>query len=199
LDLGKSGLPATFSMSLAQNRALLAHSQLVLGQAPYFNENAASSPIAGNVWHSGARDWRGAKRPPQARRRRGLQHYPKEGHLSGPTPCHMVATTRSPVRGRFRAGPAALSQGGAFTGPHAVPHGRDNPLTSSRAVSGGACSIIPRRGIYRAPRRATWSRQPAHQFAGGFGRGEEAGAPESPVRPEGPDAPKSASLIMSGH
>jgi hypothetical protein len=30
---GKSGLPATFSMSLAQNRALLAHSQLVLGQA----------------------------------------------------------------------------------------------------------------------------------------------------------------------
>jgi hypothetical protein len=32
---GKSGLPAAFSMSLAQNRALLAHSQLVLGQAPY--------------------------------------------------------------------------------------------------------------------------------------------------------------------
>jgi hypothetical protein len=30
---GKSGLPATFSLSLAQNRALLAHSQLVLGQA----------------------------------------------------------------------------------------------------------------------------------------------------------------------
>ncbi|MDR2029802.1 MAG: hypothetical protein LBP93_09745, partial [Treponema sp.] len=30
---GKSGLPAAFSMSLAQNRALLAHSQLVLGQA----------------------------------------------------------------------------------------------------------------------------------------------------------------------
>jgi hypothetical protein len=36
--------------------------------------------------------------PASPRRRRGLQHYTKAGHLPGPPPCRMAATTRQDKR-----------------------------------------------------------------------------------------------------